>query len=328
MRALGAGFQVGALALALLAPAAFAQAAPDEAALKTFTELLKHYREYPELQKDAEFVKLFGCPCDFPASDGRIVRRLTRPVLEARFKKYNVTYRTQVRAFDQYQKRMNELETALNDVPLSDSARRARMEIQLQQAKGSLKVFPRVLFAMSVEANIDLQNALTTLKPDQRVVVDDPKPPPKLPGVYGGSIYERQRMKELEKLNLTPVDPEFYATQLGRKLEKDLGGRAEFWSYNYDTDELYVKVGAELAKLNVTQDTSGVRFLRTRVGAQFMEPIGSDEKVDLNAAQGKFLTGDENQESLWGKRPAGGPAILDETGKPVHKEGDGHNHDH
>jgi hypothetical protein len=326
MKGLGKGLLAGALALASLS--VFAQA-PDEAAMKTFLDLLKHYREYPDLQRDGEFVKLFGCPCEFPPADVRVLRRLSRPVLEARFKKYNVTYRTQVQAFEQYQKRTKELEAGLNNVPLSDSARRARMEIQVQQGKGSLKVFPRVLFAMSVEANIDVQNALTTLKPDQRAVVDDPKPPPKLPGVFGGSVYERSRMKELEKLNLTPVDPEFYGTQLGRKLEKDLGGRAEFWSYNYDTDELYVKVGNELAKLNVTGDTSGVRFIRTRVGAQFMEPIGSDEKVDLNAATGKFLTGDESQESLWGKRPSGGPALLDETGRPVpHKEGDGHDHSH
>jgi hypothetical protein len=139
-------------------------------------------------------------------------------------------------------------------------------------------------------------------------------------------------MKELDKLNLTPVDPEFYDTQLGRKLEKDLGGRADFWSYDYAQDELYVKVKDELGKLRVFKDAGGTRFIRTRVGSEFLDPRGKDEPVDMMNAQGKFLTGNGSDETLFGEFPTNKPQFVDENKVKHNNQGgggdghEGHNH--
>jgi hypothetical protein len=73
-----------------------------------------------------------------------------------------------------------------------------------------------------------------------------------------------------------------------------------------------VKVGPEIGKLNVREDGPGVRFVQTKVGASFIEPKGSALKVDLLKARGRFLTGDLNEENLFGSMPQKGDDLLDE----------------
>ena len=115
--------------------------------------------------------------------------------------------------------------------------------------------------------------------------------------------------------------------KFGKKLEKDLGGRAEYWSYDYGTDELYVKVGDSVGKLRVKEQSPGARFIQTRIGENFVDPVGSDEKVDSLKAQGRFLTGVSSEESLFGPFPQKEPKIFDESKLP-HNKDDGHDHDH
>jgi hypothetical protein len=151
---------------------------------------------------------------------------------------------------------------------------------------------------------------------------------PKLPGVFGGAAEERRRALDADKINLTPVDPEFYASQLGKKLESDLGGKAEAWSYDYDRDELYVVVSGQVGKLRVRAENGGARFIQTRVGSSFVEPRGSDTRVDLLSAKGRFLTGDAREESLFGAFPDTRPVVVDESKVPKKPGSDGHGHDH
>jgi hypothetical protein len=93
---------------------------------------------------------------------------------------------------------------------------------------------------------------------------------------------------------------------LGKKLEKDLGGRADYWSYDFDQDELYVVVGKDTGKLRVKQKDQGTRIIQTRIGSDFQEfpsDYQGDVAVDRNNAKGRFLTGDKADPTLFGEFP-------------------------
>lgn len=306
-------------------PTAFAQSprALTEADFKSFESLLEYYKKYPQYQSEAG-----GGTYKFPPIDPKLLRRLSVEVLQARFRKFNQDYRDFSQQEAVLGEQIKKIESDMDKMPLSDTQNRSLQELKRESLKGKQQQNRKILVILSIQANESVLKGLETLAPEQRIVKDDQQVErPKLPGIYGGSSFERSKAKEIDKLNLTPVDPEFYGTQLGAKLEKDLGGRAQFWSYDYGRDELYVKVNDELGKLSVFKDTSGTRFIRTRVGSEFMDPRGRDEQVDLLKAKGKFLTGDTGEESLFGDFPTNNPSYMKEGDKP-HSKGDGHNHDH
>lgn len=288
---------------------------------KTFEALLEYYKKYPQYQNEVG-----GGTYQFPEIDSKLLRRLSQDVIVARFRKFNKDYRD----FTQQEKilgdQVKKVEADMDKMPVSDTQNRSLQELKRESLRGKIQQSRKILVMLSIQANESVLKAIETLTPEQRLVKDQAERPT-MPGVYGGSSLERDKAKEIDKLNLTPVDPEFYSTQLGQKLEKDLGGRAQFWSYDYGRDELFVKVNDELGRLSVFKDTSGTRFIRTRVGSEFMDPKGRDEQVDLLKAKGKFLTGDASEESLFGDFPTNDPSYIKEGDKP-HSSGDGHNHDH
>ncbi len=306
----------------LFAPVSHAEQKFSAADFKTFVELLGYHQKNPEFKVEV----LGSAQQTFPTIREDIIKQLAPNVLNSRFKKFNIDFRAFKKQLPTLEQQLALLEKNIKNMSISDTDRRSLQEIKIETQKSKIVQIKKVLYVLSIEANESLQRALSTLSASEIAAAKEvPVEKPRMPGVFGGSLAERQKLKEIDKLNLTPVDPEFYKTQLGKKLEKDLSGRAQFWSYNYDSDELYVKVGDELGKLRVRQDSSGSRFIQTRVGASFVEPRGSDEKVDANNADGKFLTGDPNAESLFGAFPDSEQKFLNENQKDPHAD---HNHDH
>lgn len=299
------------------------KASKDEVEL--FSSLLDYYKQYPQYQTE-----LGGGLYKFPEVDRQLLYRLAPEVLNSRVRKYNNDYRSFVDRDKVLTKQMKQLEQDVSKMPISDTQNRSLQELKVESTRGKVNQNRKITVMLSIQANESFLKALETLSPEDRLVTQDVEKP-KMPGVYGGSSLDRQKMGELDKLNLTPIDPEFYNTQLGKKLEKDLGGRAEFWSYDYAQDELYVKVNDELGKLRVFKDAGGTRFIRTRAGAEFLDPKGKDEPVDLNTANGKFLTGNGADETLFGEFPSNKPKFQNENN--LHKGSgsggdshDGHNH--
>jgi hypothetical protein len=295
---------------------------------KVFAELLLEYRNHPRLLE-----ALKGEEKAYEAADPQLLSRLSPAVREARFKEFNPKFLE----YRQLQARLKtqtvELEKRLEKIPLSDFQKRGELEVKLTAQRDRANQAGRLLFMLSVNANESFLSALSTLPADRRRVqvasnaAVSGAPVPKLPGVFGGSAEERQRALEADKINLTPVDPEFYASQLGKKLESDLGGKAQAWSYDYDRDELYVVVNGQIGKLRVRAENGGARFIQTRVGTNYVEPRGSDTRVDMLTARGRFLTGDGKEESLFGAFPDTRPVVVDES--KIHKgKGSSTHHDH
>lgn len=300
------------------------QALDSRANRETFRKLLKEYKRFPEflpaLEKGAQ---------TYDHIDDRFLDSLSEAVLKPRYVEFNVYYLTYLGREKQARAKIAELEREILNTPITNLKKRPQLEIKAKAVKDELRVIGRNIFLASKQANDSFSNAVATLTDEQRKAALAPpkREPPRLPGVFGGMREDRLKMKDAEKYNLTPVDDEFYSTALGKKLESDLGGRAEAWSYDYGTDELYVKVGSEVGKVEIKQDGTA-RFVNTKVGPGFVEPRGSALKVDMLKAKGKFLTGDKNDETLFGKYEKEGPKVQDEVLPPGHYEGDGHDHGH
>jgi hypothetical protein len=304
----------------------------------TLVSVMKEYKNYPEY-----YVKLQKGKETYDDILPTLVAKLPPRVLEARYKLFNADYKRNVRIKGAIGEQLRFLKERLNAIPLSNYARRTDLELKYRSLTDSYNQARRVLFYSSIDANSSLQEALQMLSDSEKNAalatastdsadtgnskITASVTGQKMPGVFGGDKAERARLSEAEKINLTPVDNEFYTSQLGQKLASDLGGKAEMWSYDYETDELYVKVGKDIGKVQVKDAGPGVRFIQTRVGSGFREPAGSDTKVDMLTAEGKFLTGDANAESLFGKFPTGGPATIPED-KLLHKPGKVSNPDH
>jgi hypothetical protein len=306
--------------IALFCAASGARAETPKSDLQVFTKLVTEYRSFPE----EFFKKVSPDPRTQPDPDPAGIANLSESVLKARYAYYNATYLGFLKREKFLEKQLKSLKARMDKTPLSDFKNRSELEVKTAAAKADYDKTRLGLFLWSLDANSNAREALKTLPPDKRVAGKKAAPLPKLPGVFGGSSDDRKKLKDWEKPNLTPVDPEFYQTQLGKKLEKDLGGRADYWSYDYNSDELYVKVGDALGKLRVKQEGKDVRFMQTRVGPTFTEPRGSDTKVDMLTAQGRFLTGSKEEETLFGKYPKKGPELLEEGGS--HASGDSRDH--
>lgn len=293
----------------------------SKAEVELFSELLDYYKKYPQIQIDIGN----GSVYKFPDVDRKLLYRLSPEVLNSRIRKFNRDYKDYLEQVKILERQLAVLEKKIESMPISDTQNRTLQEIKAETTRGKMNQARKIIVMLSVQANESFLNAIETLRPEDRVVVEDVERP-KMPGVFGGAAFERQKMNEVDKLNLTPVDPEFYETQLGRKLEKDLGGRAQYWSYDYAQDELYVKVNDELGKLRVFKDAGGTRFIRTRAGAEFLDPRGKDEPVDMMNAKGRFLTGSGSEETLFGEFPRKSPSFVDESKVRHNRSGGGDGH--
>jgi len=296
---------------------------------KVFNELLKEYRRFPK-----EFNQKFGSSIDLKSLakiDSSQMSLVSESVMQSRYTEFNVRYSTLLQAEKKLKEQLDLMQKRRDALPISDP-RAADLELKMKAHRDRYHLTQEAVFLWSIKANESLLEALTTISPDKKLaqMVSAAKVErPKLPGVFQGAAEDRQKLRESDKTNLTPVDPEFYETQLGKKLESDLKGRVDFWSYDYGSDDLYVKVGGEVAKVSIFQDVGGTRFIRTRVGGTFNEARSGDERVDMLNSEGRFLTGDKQSETLFGKMPSKAPKTIDERKLPPgHFQGDGHDHDH
>lgn len=305
-----------------------------ENSLEVFLALLREYKNYPEF-----FTMISKGDKTFADVDARVIARLPKKVLESRIRQFNTDFVVYRKLKAVKSRELADKKAKLEDTAISDLANRGDLELKVKALESQTRQVKKVLFLLSVDANTSVLEALETLPPALRVA-DKPEagaggatgggaaagPPPKMPGVFGGSREQRLSQKETDKINLTPVDKEFTATQLGKKLISDLGAPVDAWSYDYKSDELYVAVGKNISKVRVKEESPGIRYIQTRVGARFEEPIGSDTKVDMISAKGKFLTGEGNEATLFGKMPEG-QKYIDQL-PPGHSENDGHDHHH
>lgn len=304
-------------------------AGPTVAEIQEFKNLLEEYKRFPK-----DFFKKMDrlTPEEIATIDREKVNLLEGQVLAARTKQYLPSYRKFLSMEKKLTDDQKELSKRLTETPLSNFKSRGDLELKQVALKNQIQQAQFAVFMTSINANLSIKEAGLTVSNNriaQAEVADREKKRPKLPGVWGGDVWTRRQESDSEKSNLTPVDPEFYETQLGQKLESDLGGRAEFWSYDYDKDTLFVKQGNEIGKVTVFQDAGGIRFIRTRLGTGFDQVKSSDVRIDMGRAEGKFLTGDKNQESLFGRMPAKGPRVAEEVPAPAGKKKDGHEgHDH
>ncbi len=283
-----------------------------------FIALLKEYKHFTQCAKIlAEDIS------QIQNVDTAVVASLPNQLLAPRYTQFNSKYLNFLEIYYKVGKQRKELEKRLKETPLTDNKNRGDLELKSAAINSRFIQVDRVICSLSVEANRDIQGALTTLPVEKRVAQAPPVGKPKMPGTFGESKADRLKKNEAEKIYLSPVDDEFYKTQLGKKLEKDLGGRADFWSYDYETDDLYVKVGNDIGKLSVREESPGIRYIRTRMGSSFVDPRGQDTLVDNFQGKGKFFTKDAGDESLFGSFPKSGPNFKTET-PGGHPSGDSH----
>lgn len=266
--------------------------------------------------------------------------------LESRYLQFNNKYLSYLDIYYKIKNSIISLSQRKISTPLRNKSEIVELELKINAQQSSLKQAQYVIFDQSIEAHKSIERAVDlfvvkgigatppgTEKKKSKLDSlfggdDDDKAPNDLPGTYLGSQKKRDRLSEEEKINLTPVDDVFYNSQLGKKLERDLGGKAEYWSYDFEQDELYVKVGNSVGKLRVREDTEGTRIIQTRVGSNFIDfpkDYKGDEKVDTLQANGKFLNG--KGDTLFGRYPSSDPKLIGED-ELKHTDDDGHNHDH
>jgi hypothetical protein len=278
------------------------------------SELLKHYQQYPDLINLLEKNSKQEIET-FKKTDSITLKNLPPASfknLQTRFYTDFVSYK-EIRA--KIQQNIKILEEKKIALPLSRNKEIIELNLKIAASNDRLKQSKFVLFDLSLKANKALSEMLKSPSVQQSMMNNAEnndsalrlvRKTPKMPGMFQGSKADRLNTSEAEKLNLTPVDPEFYKTQLGKKLEKDLGGRADFWSYDFDQDELYVVVGNDTGKLRVKQKDKATRIIQTRIGSDFQDfpnNYQGDVAVDFNIAKGRFLTGDKADPTLFGEFP-------------------------
>jgi len=223
-------------------------------------------------------------------------------------------------------------DVGLKNTDVTEAAKRLKYKKSIEKASELLAKLDQALFYVSAEARLSFQEVLSLITDENKkkyLVNRLKKKRPKMPGIFGGSTGERRFQEEEQKPFLTPVDSEFYRTQLGQKIEKDLGAEANFWSYDYENNELYVLKKGQKSPLKLKVKSN---YIQSRNGEGYFNPVGSDEKIDFNRndpiLRGKFLSKNKDSESLFGEyQKKKGPATVIESGSG-HFPGDGHDHDH
>jgi quinol monooxygenase YgiN len=308
---------------------------------QAFAELLKHYQKHPQIIKllEKEDQALLE---DFKKHDLATLKKLPPNIFKNLYQRFYAKFYGFEETFNTLQSQLKSLKDRKISTPLGDKKTILELDLKIGASEDQLKQARFVLFSTSFEANKALLSSLKS--PSVKAIAQKEEADKqaalkqesleqissKMPGNYQGSKEERMSTSEADKLNLTPVDPEFYNTQLGKKLEKDLGGRANYWSYDFDQDELYVVVGSDVGKLRVRQRDQSTRIIQTRTGGGFQDfpnNYQGDEAVDLNVAEGRFLTGDVADPTLFGAFPTIKDDSIPESKIP-HNHGAGHGHDH
>jgi hypothetical protein len=320
-------------------------AAPSTREIAEFAELLKVYLQYPKyipLLKSEEKVLLE----QFKKYDTVTLKSLPAEAFRNLYQRFYV----QFVGFDETKEKLLQQIVFLKDrkiaLPLGEKKKIVELDLKIKASEDQVEQARFVLFSTSFGANKALMEMLSSAsvkalakkeadakgESKNSITMADVKLKPKLPGAAQESKEQRASTAEADKLNLTPVDPEFYNTQLGKKLEKDLGGRANYWSYDFEQDELYVAVGDGIGKLRVKQKDQGTRIIQTRIGSGFQDfpaDYEGDEAVDLNIAQGRFLTGNPADPTLFGNFPTT-PVEYGIPEGPTHKrtKAEAPKHDH
>lgn len=314
--------------------------APSQSDYQNFADLLKHVHtnnEFVQLlesdqKKLLESFKKFGM---------QTLKELPADTFKNLHQRFYIKFISLKETKEKFEKQIAFLKDKKIALPLSEKKSIVDLDLKIKASQDQVKQARFVIFFTSFEANKALMETLEspTLKAlvkneaekKAKELADSKRP--KLPGTPQESKQDRMNTLEADKLSLTPVDPEFYNTQLGKKLEKDLGGRADFWNYDFDQDELYVVVGKETGKIRVKQKDQSTRIIQTRVGSGYNEipsDYQGDVAVDINVAKGRFLTGNPADPTLFGEFPTAkeDPSIPEGKVPPTHKKGDGHNHNH
>lgn len=295
-------------------------AKPDDSEQGIFIECLNEYKKFKNTEVFNDVVLDRKEYEMFQLINEKTLSALNPAQRAGRFKDHNRNFELRRSSYNKLSKAMNEYKTKMDALPLTTgNNERTRMELNLQAGEGTFRRARMKLLIQSLECNRSLLDFVTKVPAAQKQLIANAssanKPVEKkpTPGRYGGSRVDRSKFPDSEKLNLTPVDKEFYQTQLGKKLERDLGGMADYWSYDYQRDELYVQVGDEIAKIGVLLEPGGSRIIKTKVGPKFDIVKSPDEKVS-SKSDGRFVTGDKNQETLFGKMPDRRPVLVDEGG--------------
>lgn len=305
-----------------------------------FVDLLKHMHSHSDLIQllESDQKKLLE---QFKKYGTQTLKELPADTFKNLYQRFYIKFIGLKETKEKFEKQIAFLKDRKIALPLSEKKSIVDLDLKIKASEDQVKQARTVLFFTSYEANKALMETLEspTIKAiakseeEKKAKEALASAKPKLPGTPQESKQERMNTAEADKLSLTPVDPEFYNTQLGKKLEKDLGGRADYWNYDFDQDELYVVVGNETGKIRVKQKDQSTRIIQTRVGSGYNE-IPSDYQgdiaVDLNLAKGRFLTGNPADPTLFGEFPTAKeePSIPEGKAPPVHKKGDGHNHNH
>ncbi len=302
-----------------------AQPVPPVAAIvKLYAELLAFH------QKEAAISRKYK-QSPFGSVSTDLISRLSSEQLGAHYRSHVAEFVAESELLEKKVRILNLVESRIRELPLTNSYERPKLEKDQVGLAREVQRLKESMVRRSLLANEMIRASLKTLTEEQKTAVAvaaESKEKPKMPGVYGGSVAERERQKAEERFFLTPVDAQFYDSQLGKKVERDLG-RAQYWSYDFDKDFLFIRNQSGLGKVFVEDNGSG-RFIKTRTGPEFRELISADEKVQ-SGAQGRFLTGSRDEETLFGETPKeSGPKTVDERKllPPGHHHGDGHDHDH
>ncbi len=323
-------------------PAMAQSSTPSPKEVQELAELLKHYSQYPEFLQILEPNEK-ALLDEFKKNDAAALKSLPPEAFKNLYQRFQIPFVGFREVTRKFQKQLQSLKDRKIALPLSETKSIVELDLKIKASEDQLKQFRFVLFNTSFNANKALQEMLNSPSVKSMSKKEEsansiasemsqtpPKARPKLPGLAQESSEDRSKTAEADKLNLTPVDPEFYNTQLGKKLEKDLGGRAQFWNYDFDQDELYVVVGSEAGKIRVKQKDQSTRIIQTRVGSGFQDfpdDYQGDEAVDLNLAKGRFLTGNPTDPTLFGAFPnLEEPAIPEGKIPAPHKHGHDHNH--
>jgi len=319
------------------APNSGANVAPVKSDRAQFLECLQEYKNFPKIVQDEQFSAVYNMAL-IQLVDESILNLLPAGSLNAKYAKFNNEFQLLKSSQNKKLARYIVLDKENKAIPLSIAPEFQQKKIKIESVLADIERQLGHGRTALVLKSLDCNNSVleyVTLDPKSRGALEAKNKAASLnlperknvPGRYQGSRVEREKKAESEKKNLTPLDGEFYQTKLGKKLQNDLGGPIDYWSYDYQRDELYVQVGNEVAKVYVQVGPDGARFVKTKVGPSFDVPK-VDLKVDQNA-DGRFLTGDKNQETLFGKMPSKDPKLEDE--QPTHGSGrkdphDGHDH--
>jgi len=305
-----------------------------------FADLLKHYTQYPDYIQllEADEKALID---QFKKFDSVTLKNLPADSFRNLYQRFYVKFVGFRETRDKLVKQVQTLKDRKIALPLDEKKSIVELDLKIKASEDQIKQARFVLFSTSFDANKALLEMLkspsvkalaqkeSAARGEKEKAADPNAGKPKLPGTPQESRAQRSQAAESDKLNLTPVDPEFYNSQLGKKLEKDLGGKADFWSYDFDQDELYVVVGDEIGKLRVKQRDQGTRIIQTRVGSGFQDfpsNYQGDQAVDLNNANGRFLTGNPADPTLFGAFPSQQPeqGIPEGVTPPVHPKNGSH----